>query len=210
MLTKLYDILLYSKHSWSSCGSKMKDEILDVCYKEGLFDTPLWRLKCKKEKNIKTNNKYPFMDVLKPIYESYKVDKVKIQSLECRSTHEIASRAASVNDSHLLYSYFATLNLDVKFMHTWLHLFIRMHGQYFSRIAVKYFESKGLTMDSWIDCIVEGVKGDVLNLLSLCMLVEKHVIVHLENNQACFKNVPSDHQTTYNNVIYARSLFLRW
>ena len=143
---------------------------LDVCFREGLFDTPLWRSKHKKEKKIKTNNKYPFTDVLKPIYEIHKVGKIEIQSLECRSTHEIALRAASVNDNDLLYSYFATHDLDVKFMCTWLHLFIRMHHQYFSRIAVKYFESKGFTMDSWIDCIVEGVKGNVLTWLSLCML----------------------------------------
>ena len=51
--------------------------------------------------------------------------------------------------------------------------------------------------DSWMDCVVEGVKGDVLTLLSLCMLVEKHVIIHLKNNQVwtSFKNVPLDHQT---------------
>ena len=72
-----------------------------------------------------------------------------------------------------------------------------MHRQYFIRIAVKYFESKGLMVDSWMDCILEGIKGDVLNLLSLCMLVEKHVVVHLKNNQVwrSFKNEPPDHQT---------------
>ena len=53
-------------------------------------------------------------------------------------------------------------------------------------------------MDLWMDCILDGIKGDVLTLLSLCMLVEKHFIVHLKNNQVwtSFKNEPLDHQTT--------------
>ena len=58
-----------------------------------------------------------------------------------------------------------------------------MHRQYFSRMATKYFKSKGLTIDTLMNSIVDGRKGDVLTLLSLCILVKKHVAVHLKNGQ---------------------------
>ena len=34
-----------------------------------------------------------------------------------------------------------------------------------------------------LDSVHDGRKGDVLSLLSLCMLIEKHVLVHLNNGQ---------------------------
>ena len=68
-------------------------------------------------------------------------------------------------------------------MRTWLHLFVRLHKRYFTTLASNYFKRKGLTLENWLDSVHEGRKGDVLALLSLCMLVEKHVLVHLHNNQ---------------------------
>ena len=52
-------------------------------------------------------------------------------------------------------------------------------------------------MDTWIDSIVDGRKGDVLTLLSLYILVKKHVVVHLKNGQVwnSFKVKPVDHKT---------------
>ena len=38
-------------------------------------------------------------------------------------------------------------------------------------------------MDNWLDSVNDGRKGDVLLLLSLCMLIEKHILVHLKNGQ---------------------------
>ena len=35
-------------------------------------------------------------------------------------------------------------------------------------------------MDSWLDSVIDGCKGDVLTLLGFSMLVEKHVLVHLK------------------------------
>ena len=68
-------------------------------------------------------------------------------------------------------------------MHTWLHLFVRLHKRYFTSLASNYFKRKGLTLENWLDSIHDGRKGDVLSLLSLCMLVEKHVLVHLHNGE---------------------------
>ena len=41
----------------------------------------------------------------------------------------------------------------------------------------------GLTLENWLDSVHDGRQGDVLALLSLCMLVGKHVLVHLHNSQ---------------------------
>ena len=77
-------------------------------------------------------------------------------------------------------------------MGTWLHLFVRLHKRYFTALASNYFKRKGLTLETWLDSIQDGRKGDILALLSLCMLVEKHVLVHLHNNQICTSLQDSD------------------
>ena len=60
-------------------------------------------------------------------------------------------------------------------MRTWLHLFGRMHRQYFTMLATQYFKQKGLTMDSWLDSVINSQKEDVLTLLGLCMLTEQNI-----------------------------------
>ena len=50
-------------------------------------------------------------------------------------------------------------------------------------------------MDSLLDSIVDGRKGDVLTLLGLCMLTECHVLVHLKGGKmwTSLQEVPSSH-----------------
>ena len=82
----------------------------------------------------------------------------------------------------MLYHYFALLCAqDLKFMRTWLHLFVHLHKQYFNTLASRYLKCKGLSLDNWLDSIQAGCKGDILSLLGLCLLVEKHILVHLSN-----------------------------
>ena len=62
-------------------------------------------------------------------------------------------------------------------------------------MAHQDFNWKDLTMDSWLDSILDGRKGDVLTLQSLCMLTEFHVLVHLKGGKiwTSLKKVPSSH-----------------
>ena len=46
-------------------------------------------------------------------------------------------------------------------------------------MAKLYLDRKGLSLDNWLDSVQDGRKGDVLTLLGLCMLIEKHTLVHL-------------------------------
>ena len=50
-------------------------------------------------------------------------------------------------------------------------------------------------MDSWLDSMIDGCKGDVRTLLGLCMLVKKHILVHLKNGKlwTSLKTLPSSH-----------------
>ena len=55
-------------------------------------------------------------------------------------------------------------------MRTWLHLFVRLHKQYFNLLAATYLN---LTLDNWLNSMHDGCKGDVLALMGLCLLIEK-------------------------------------
>ena len=82
----------------------------------------------------------------------------------------------------MLYHFFAELcGQDMKFMRTWLHLFVRLHKKYFNNMTKTYLTRKGLSLDNWLDSVQDGRKGDVLTLLGLCMLIEKHALVHLHD-----------------------------
>ena len=145
------------------------DEILEVCFDEGLFNTPLRHSKIIKERDIPTKNSHKFSNVLHPLYETQKLNKEGLVSLYCRATHEIQPRNPDIKENDMLYAAFALESGgNVGFMRTWLHLFVRMHHKYFNRLGMT--DSKGLTLDTWMDGIIEGRKDDVLVLYGLCLL----------------------------------------
>ena len=160
------------------------DNILDTCFDEELFNIPLRRSKKKREKKIESHNPWKYAETLIPIYENHRVDKDEITKLDCQSSHEIALDDKTIPEEDRMYNFFASLcGQDRKFMRTWLHLFVRLHKRYFTSLASNYFKRKGLTLEDWLGSVHDGRKVDMLALLSLCMLVEKHVLVHLHNSQ---------------------------
>ena len=48
---------------------------------------------------------------------------------------------------------------------------------------MKYFKSKGMTLDMWMEGILAGCKGDVMVLHGLCLLIERHAWVHLKGGK---------------------------
>ena len=158
------------------------DDILDACFEENLFTTPLRRSRLKREKHIESRNPWKYVEVLTPIYETHKVTRDEIVRLSCRSNHEVSASTKGVDDNDMLYHLFAELcGQDKNFMRTWLHLFVRLHKKYFNTMAKTYLTRKGLSLDNWLDSVHDGRKGDVLTLLGRCMLIEKHALVHLHD-----------------------------
>ena len=47
--------------------------------------------------------------------------------------------------------------------------------------ASRYLASKGLAFHNWMTSITDGMKDDILVLYTLCMLFDKHAIVHLRH-----------------------------
>ena len=85
------------------------DDILEACFNEDLFTTPLHHSKWKKEKKIESRNPWKYANKLERIYETHKVTKEELATLVCRATYEIAPRDTKISESAMLYHYFATL-----------------------------------------------------------------------------------------------------
>ena len=66
-------------------------------------------------------------------------------------------------------------------MRQWLKLFSISNQQNLEVRARRYLASKGLAFDNWMTSITDGMKGDILVLYILCMLFDKHAIVHLRH-----------------------------
>ena len=180
----------------SVCTFFKMDDILDACFSEDPFTTPLHHSKQKKECKIESRNPWEYVDKLDPIYETHKVMKEEVTTLVCRSSYVIAPRDPTVNENDTLYHYFTMLcSQDRKFMKTWFHLFVSLNKQYFNSLAAMYLSHKGLTLDNWLNSVHDGQKGDILALLGLCLLIEKHALVHLKGgvNWTSLKNASKLH-----------------
>ena len=63
----------------------------------------------------------------------------------------------------------------------WLKIFMLANHHNFELRASKYLAPKVLIFINWMDSVSEGREGDILALYGLCMLFEKHAVVHLHN-----------------------------
>ena len=124
------------------------DEILDVCFGEGLFNTPLRCSKRTAVKEIPTQSPFKYTNTLLLIYKSQKLNKEGLAVLPCCPTNIIKTRDPSVKEEDILYLIFAVESGGSKgtsaFMRTWLHLFVCMHRKFFNMLAAKYFDIRKL------------------------------------------------------------------
>ena len=82
------------------------NEILDVCFGEGLLQTPLRCSKRTIEKEIPTWSPFKYTSMLQPIYESQKLNKDGLVGLPCHPTHFIRTKDPSMKEEDILYHIF--------------------------------------------------------------------------------------------------------
>ena len=139
-------------------------------------------LKLSRIKDIPTKNPYKYAGQVMPIYEIHRVLRSEMVELSCRSTHCIKARSTKVHENDNLYELFRKFtNKDVKFIRLWLKLFTILNQQNLEVRVSRYLASKELAFDNWMTSIANGMKGDILVLYTLCMLFDKHAIVHLRH-----------------------------
>ena len=82
-----------------------------------------------------------------------------------------------------------------KFVYGWLKTFVLTYRKIFEERGKFYMGMKGLTLDNWMEAIMDGRKGDVLALYGLSLLTDTHTYVHLHDGQmwTTLKNVPYTH-----------------
>ena len=86
---------------------------------------------------------------------------------------------------------------DIHFIWQWLKVFAILNHHNLKLRANKYLASKGLAYDNWMTSITDGMKGDIFVLSALCMLFDRHAIVHLRNGLvwSTLDRVSDDHYT---------------
>ena len=139
-------------------------------------------LKSSRIKDIPIKNPYKYAEQVMPIYEIHRILRSEMVELSCRSTHCIKARSTKVHENDNLYELFRKFsNKDVKFIWQWLKLFTISNQRNLEVRASCYLASKGLAFDNWTTSITDGMKGDILVLYTLCLLFDKHAIVHLRH-----------------------------
>ena len=189
---------------WCQLGpcakSKMEVKALKMCMSEILFKkTEPSRRKVRTPKPIPSNNLHKYRNFVEPIWETSKVSKNEVINFVCRNTHEIKPTILMDHENDVLYQIFAEVSgQDVKFMRTWLDMFVRMHEKSFEQCGKDYFKTKGLTFSCWAESILDDRKADVMCIYSLCMLTEVHAWVHLHSSRVwtTLKNDRLDHETS--------------
>ena len=152
-----------------------------------------------KRKSIPSNNPEAFCNIVRPILEGQKIHREEVCSLPCHASHEIKPRSTRVKENDNLYAIFASETQQTPyFLQKWLRTFMQSHKTYFKKCGQFYLSTKGLDLDTWMEAIDEGRKGDVLTLYGLSLLMDVHTYIHLHNGQfwSTLKNVPSSHDET--------------
>ena len=150
-----------------------------------------------RARKIPSNCEYPFIDIFQPVYETQKVQKEAIEHLCCRLTHCVKLKHVEHEDGDILYNIFAiNIGQDCEFIRRWLyHFMVEVFPKNFAGIGSTYFQSKGLSFQQWAAGILGNIKADFFALYGLCLLTDKHVVVHLKDGKiwTTLKNPPDDH-----------------
>ena len=137
-------------------------------------------LKSHKIKDIPTKNPYKYAESMDPIYDAHKISRTEMVELSCHSTHCIKARSTKVPENDNLYELFRRFtDKRIGFVRQWLKLFAITNQRNLDKRGRRYLASKGLEFSNWTSSITEGMKGDIFVLYTLCMLFDKHAVVHL-------------------------------
>ena len=137
--------------------------------------------------NLPSGNKWDYVSGVLPLLETEKLSPYAMTHLECRNTHEIRqlepiedpkAEKQACNDN--LYGIFGELEgKSSTYMCLWLGFFVTVPHHFFMNRATIYLCSKGLKLDKWMESIKTGQRGDILVLYRLCLLTDRHCVVHL-------------------------------
>ena len=156
------------------------DSILDMCYRERLFQLP----NLSRAKYVPTHSAYKYCKQVGPILETDMVTQDELVELCCRKTYQVKSKSIYTGENDALYSIYAIYaGQNPQFMRTWLKLYADMYKRQFMTVGEEYLNRKKLTFDLWKESIKDGCKGDVLVLLGLNYLMGSHTMVHLHGNR---------------------------
>ena len=137
-----------------------------------------------KWKNISCNNPYKFCKNVDPIMEQDRISREEMVSLPCWATHQIKPRSLWIPENDNLYAIYSPhIKQDIGFLCKWLKTFVISNRAHFEESASDYLQSKGMSLDIWMDALSDGRKGDALSLYGLSMILDVHTVVHLHNGK---------------------------
>ena len=137
-----------------------------------------------KRKNIPCNNLYKFCKSVEPIMERDKISREEMVSLPCWATHQIKPRSLRIHENDNLYAIYSPhIKQDIDFLCKWLKTFVISNCAHFEECASEYLQSKGMSLDIWMDALCEGHKGETLTLYGLSMILDVHTVDHLHNGK---------------------------
>ena len=149
-----------------------------------------------KQRNIPCNNPYKFCKNVDPIMEQDRISREEMVSLPCRATHQIKPQSLWIPENDNLYAIYSPhIKQDIRFLRKWLKTFVISNRAHFEESALDYLQSKGISLDMWMDALSDGCKGDTLMLYGLSMILDIHTVVHLCNGKiwTTMESPPDDH-----------------
>ena len=116
--------------------------------------------------------------------ERDKISREEMVSLPCWATHQIKPRSLRIPENDNLYAIYSPhIKQDIDFLCKWLKTFVISNRAHFEECASEYLQSKGMSLDIWMDALCDGCKEDTLTLYGLSMILDVHTVVHLCNRK---------------------------
>ena len=129
---------------------------------------------------VPSNNPLQCCNIVCPIIENQKIRWEEIVQMPCQRTHELKARSVKQKENDYMYAIFGLqLAQNPKFVCELLKTFVLMYQKIFEERGKFYMGMKGLTLNNWMEAIMDGRKGDILALYGLSLLTDTHMYVHL-------------------------------
>ena len=86
--------------------------------------------------------------------ERDKISREEMVSLPCRATNQIKPCSLKIHEDDNLYAIYSPhIKQDIDFLHKWLKTFIISNRAHFEEHASNYLQSKGMSLDVWMDAL---------------------------------------------------------
>ena len=142
---------------------------------------------------------YEYSDVIREFSERDRLSESDISQLICADEFQLERTVNSFSDrelnDHLYQLFYSKKTENITLMRRWISYYTKQYPKQIIAKVQPYLNSKKLTLEDWLRCVIEGRRGDIMYVFLRSLSTGVHTVVHLNNNKlwSTLKTIPASH-----------------